>query len=476
MKNSSLFLILTCLVLFSCNEKPSGNQQVVILHTNDMHAHIDNFSKLAAYKSAIEDQYEHVILVSAGDLFSGNPYVDYHEEKGYPMIDLMNEVGYSVSVIGNHEFDYGQEILSERMEQANFPFICANFTVENDILEQPEASFSIAKNGLKLNFVGLVETGNDGLPSTHPLKVQGISFQHGFEVLDEIELDENANATIALSHMGFRSDLEMTSKTDMFDVIIGGHSHTLLREAIDTNNTIVVQAGDDVDWVGKLVLNFTNGELVSVEDEMVNLKEYTAVDSVIQFKIDAYYSNETLRESVGVALSTMRGKNELGALFTDAQVTMCNLDFCFQNNGGLRIYEIPEGEISIATVYELDPFGNELIQIDMSKAEIEGLIKSSYDRSPGINFQIGGGIYTIFTDENENWQYLELFDDKGVELHQDSTYSVGLNSYIVNSYTFDHADPGKSLNITTAENIISYLQKVGKVDYAGVVRQEIKKD
>ena len=89
--------------------------QLVILSTNDMHAHIDDYAKVAAFVS--QEQKAHpgrVVVLSGGDLFSGNPVVDHCDRpgKGYPIIDLMNRVGYRASAIGNHEFDYGQRVLS----------------------------------------------------------------------------------------------------------------------------------------------------------------------------------------------------------------------------------------------------------------------------------------------------------------------------------------------------------------------------
>ncbi|MFO8234556.1 MAG: hypothetical protein R6U04_04010 [Bacteroidales bacterium] len=92
-----LLLAFLILSFTSCNQKDSNENQIVILHTNDMHASIENMDKLAAYKEKIEKQYEDVFLVDAGDIFSGNPIVDFYEKKGYPIINLMNNIGYDIS-------------------------------------------------------------------------------------------------------------------------------------------------------------------------------------------------------------------------------------------------------------------------------------------------------------------------------------------------------------------------------------------
>ena len=109
----------------------SGQEKVVIFSINDMHSRIDNFSKIKPLIDKEKGKGNKVFFVSAGDIFSGNPIVDNYSEKGFPIIDLLNRTGLDISVIGNHEFDYGQSILSDRIAQANFPFICANFSGGN---------------------------------------------------------------------------------------------------------------------------------------------------------------------------------------------------------------------------------------------------------------------------------------------------------------------------------------------------------
>ncbi|MFT5965051.1 MAG: 5'-nucleotidase/UDP-sugar diphosphatase, partial [Flavobacteriaceae bacterium] len=110
------------------NQTPSqeGAIEVVLFAMNDMHGKIDRFSKVKPFIDQARAVSDKVFLVSAGDIFSGNPIVDFHPEKGSPIVSLMDAVGMDVSVLGNHEFDYGQAILNDRMSEAGFPFICAN--------------------------------------------------------------------------------------------------------------------------------------------------------------------------------------------------------------------------------------------------------------------------------------------------------------------------------------------------------------
>ena len=121
-----------------------------------------------------------VLLVSAGDIFSGNPIVDQHSEKGFPIIDIMNKTGFYISVLGNHEFDYGLSVLNDRIEQAEFEWVCANLDAQSSVLSQPDPYSTLTVGDLKITFLGLVETEGkptDTIPSTHPWRVADISFQ-----------------------------------------------------------------------------------------------------------------------------------------------------------------------------------------------------------------------------------------------------------------------------------------------------------
>jgi len=472
--------ILFSVALFSCSpngEDSEGTTKIVVLHTNDMHASLGNMPKLSAFKKEMDEKYEHVILVSSGDIFSGNPVVDFYEKKGYPMIDLMNRTGYQVSTLGNHEFDYGQKVLSLRMKQADFPFICANMQTEDALMPQPEPYAVIEKGDIKLLFLGLIELGNEGVPSTHPEKVSGIRFTDPIATAEEfMHLKDNHNAFIGLTHLGYETDRELAQTYHQFDAIIGGHSHTLVEEPEKINDVLLTQAGDDLQFVGKLELTFENGKLTDRSASIINLEDYQHTNEEMEQLVSEYENNESLSRVIGRAADTITGKQELGALFTDAQCAIHNLDFSFQNRGGIRIYQIPKGPIEVKTIYELDPFGNELIRYQMKPAEIKSLIANSYNRYDNIDLLIGGGSYSVKVNQEDKLQQVILRDEQGKELNPDSTYSVGLNSYIASSYQFDHEDEGKSLYVTTAQNIIEFIEKEGTIDYKGVNRVSVEKE
>jgi len=225
-----------------------------------------------------------------------------------------------------------------------------------------------------------------------------------------------------------------------------------------------------MNYAGIIRLTFRQGELTNKSSELVDMNNFHPIDKQIQTKVEKYNNNEALKEKIGYAASPIIGKEELGSLFTDAQTSMHNLDFAFQNKGGIRIDEIPKGKIRVKTIYALDPFGNELMKFTMTPAEMKSLIRYYYNRSYSPGLHISGGTYTMKINSSDEIEQIIVKDEQGDLLNADSIYSVGLNSYISDSYDFEHIDEGESLNITTAENIIKYIKQQDTIDYSEVKR------
>jgi len=168
--------VLFSVMLWSCNDsvEPVPTEEsfnLTIFHVNDQHGRLENFARIKHIVDQ-EKQNNNVLLVSAGDIFSGNPVVDNYPDKGYPIIDIMNQTGFDVTAIGNHEYDYGEATFKNRIEQATFEWVCANVDMSNSVIDQPPAFTTITVNDLKITFLGLVETnGSPGtIPSSHPCK------------------------------------------------------------------------------------------------------------------------------------------------------------------------------------------------------------------------------------------------------------------------------------------------------------------
>jgi 2',3'-cyclic-nucleotide 2'-phosphodiesterase (5'-nucleotidase family) len=197
-------------------------------------------------------------------------------------------------------------------------------------------------------------------------------------------------------------------------------------------------------------------------------------DAAVQAAIDKYNDNKELNRVIAIAENDFTGENALGGLMTDAVTVISGVNIAFQNTGGIRIGSIPKGDILLKDVYRLDPFGNEVIVYKMNIAEIQSLICNSFNRNKDVDLIPSGVKYTVVTDQNGLCTAVNLTNMNGAPLDPGKEYTVGVNSYIAASYSFDHRDAGASQFKTTAQTLIEYLGKMKNVSYDGVSRTRIE--
>lgn len=476
MKLKATFLIVAAFALFTVNnqslaQKSKKSTEIIILHTNDMHAQINNFGKLAYLADSLRKTHKYVFLVSAGDIFTGNPIVDMYPDKGYPMIDLMNKLHFVVNCVGNHEFDMGQELQNKRREQAHFPFICSNIDASGAVAKQYAPYFILKAGKIKIPLLGMIQLGANGLPDSHPSRLGGLKFTNGVEkAKDFLWLKQKYGMLIGLTHLGVETDEVLANTYPQFDVIIGGHSHTTIKKAMMVNNVMVVQTGSGLRNVGITTLQVTKKKITDRKYELVSLADIKNTDPEVQAMIDIYNLNPEMDKVVGYAETAFTNKSELGSLMTDAITAQMKVNFAFQNGGGIRISQIPQGNILMKDIFRLDPFGNEVVTYSMTYAEIKSLIINSYNRDKSFDLMPSGMTYTVIVDADGLCTDVEMKDLKGNLLDTARTYTAGVNSYIAASYKFDHKDPGTTNYNTTAQTLLEYLGDVKKVNYAGVRR------
>ena len=235
----------------------NGLKKITILHTNDVHSHIDPFPKndplnpsgggviaRANLINLVKKDNPHTLVLDAGDVFQGTPYFNFFG--GELELKLMSKMGYNASTLGNHEFDNGMEKLSKVLTHANFSFLNSNYTLKNTPLENKIKSHEIFNiNGIKIGVFGLgIEL--EGLVEKKLYK--GIKYLNPIEISKDISNDlkynHNCDLIICLSHLGFSyskdknimCDLILAKQTKNIDLIIGGHTHTFLDEPVKVKN------------------------------------------------------------------------------------------------------------------------------------------------------------------------------------------------------------------------------------------------
>lgn len=245
-------------------------KQLTILHTNDVHSHIDPFpeddakypgmggaAKRAAIIKQLRSKHQHVLLLDAGDIFQGTPYFNFFN--GQLDIDLMNRMGYDAATIGNHDFDGGIDTLALQISRANFPFINCNYDFSTTPVAGKVHKHIVLKKGkLKVGITGCgVEL--DGLV---PDKLfAGTTYTDPIlpvqEQADILKYEKKCDFIICLSHLGYQytnskvSDRVLAKQTNNIDLIIGGHTHTFLEAPVAEKNNMGKEVLiNQVGWAG----------------------------------------------------------------------------------------------------------------------------------------------------------------------------------------------------------------------------------
>lgn len=277
--------------------------KLTILHTNDQHSRIEpfdstyqrnpnqgGFARRAHLINEIRKQENNVLLLDSGDIFQGTPYFNLFG--GELEFKLMSMMKYDASTMGNHDFDNGLDGFLKILPNAKFPFICSNYEFKNTVLDGKTENFSIFnKNGIKVGIFGV------------GIQLEGLVGKKQYletKYLDPVEIaqhysnmlknEKKCDMVICLSHLGYKydrekkiSDIELSSKTENIDLILGGHTHTFLPEpqkyANRSGKTVLI---NQVGWAGLLL-----GRLDFYFDRNKNVNNITWNNTIIDEQIMA---------------------------------------------------------------------------------------------------------------------------------------------------------------------------------------------
>jgi 5'-nucleotidase len=292
----ALFGLGTLTSAFRNLEKSPENVKIVILHTNDVHSHLEPFpmndpkfaglggvERRAAMIKKIRSEEQHVIVLDAGDIFQGTPYFNMYG--GEAEIKLMSAMGYDASAIGNHDFDGGLDNLAKQLQHATFPLLCANYDFTGTPMEgktQPYKIFimdgvKVGVFGLGIEMAGLIDSRLYGKTVYQDPLIKSA------EMVNELRDKQKCDAVICLSHLGYKyendkiSDFVLAKKSRGIDIIIGGHTHTLLENPVnvrnrENENVVIAQVG----WAGIRL-----GKIEIFTDKKSRAKKITAVTTPI---------------------------------------------------------------------------------------------------------------------------------------------------------------------------------------------------
>ncbi len=448
------------------NQVAVGETEIAILSVNDMHSSIDQFPKFATMVDSLRAIYPNLLVFSAGDNRTGNPVNDQYDPINYPMITLMNTMGFDVSAVGNHEWDANIDNLQHDIERANFPFICANIIIPDSVKLDVKPYVLFENQGIRIAVVGMIELRSDGLPGTHPNNLKKVSFKRANTVLPDYKyLKNQSDAFILLSHCGFEEDLELAQANPWMDVIIGGHSHILIEHPSETNGVLITQSGSNLKYATLVKLKFKDGKLVNKDAVVLNVNGVKRENKEVSKMLNEFNDAPALNEAIATALTKFENKEEIGCMMTDAIREISGVDFAFQNTGGIRVDYLKKGPITIKDVYSIDPFNNEVIVYQMTGAQVKHFILNSYRKNGGFPSFVSGMNYTVGDDGKSVWVEMD-----GATFSTKEVYKVAFNSYMASTIDIKSEDEGRSTFKTSEEMIIEFLRKHKTVDYHGVSR------
>jgi 5'-nucleotidase len=269
----------------------SSAKKITILHTNDVHSHIDPFgpddgrnankggvARRATLVESIRKENPNTLLLDAGDIFQGTPYFNYYG--GELEFKLMSMLDYDLATIGNHDFDNGIDGLYAQMPHAKFEFVSANYDFSNTIMDTHVKPYKVfIKDGIKIGIFGLgIQL--DGLVDKNMYKetVYNDPIETAKDMTRILKEEQKCDLIICLSHIGYYykkypdrvSDLNLARATKDIDLIIGGHTHTFLpKPTIEKNsvgkNVLVNQVGAYGLYLGKIDFYFESGKSVKAD-------------------------------------------------------------------------------------------------------------------------------------------------------------------------------------------------------------------
>lgn len=449
-------------------------REIHILAANDMHAQIEVFPQLAALADSLRTIDPSLLIFSAGDNRTGNPINDKYILQGYPMVALMNQVGFNGSALGNHEFDALS--LKRLIGLSNFRYICANAfpSDSSGIKIVPCQVFDV--EGLKVGVIGCIQLNPKGIPSTHPDNLKGISFKPAEEVIPRYEyLSKECDATILLSHLGYPDDIKMAEQFPWLDLIIGGHTHTQLNGNEVKNGVLITQNRNKLHRVTYITLTVEDGKVVDKKAEYIDVRKYPKTVKVVEEMARFYNDNPTLRRILAIADTPFEAREELGCMMCDAFMEETGAEIGIVNPGGVRIESHPQGDITVRDVLEMDPFDNHAVVLELTGNEIAHMMLT-YCHNTLYSLPYVGGITCEITLEEqfpEKIKCIKLLTLDGKKLNMKKKYKVVTNNYIPATSEIPEGSD-HILNLETSDIIMQFLEKKKVVSYQGVSRQKIK--
>lgn len=455
-------------------------QKFTLLHSNDMHGDfmaevmegsgelIGGLGLLSGYISKVREEEEHVIFTISGDMVQGS-LIDA-EYKGASTIELMNFLSPDVVTLGNHELDYGLPHLLFLEKVANFPIVNANLYIKKygKRLMTPYVILNIGS--FDIMFIGIItEKVMDSL-ALDKLIGTFVSIEDAAEEVGKIcnaYKNHDIDLTIALTHIGFESDLELAKllKPEWgVDMILGGHTHTVLEQPEIVNSIIVAQAGYGTDQIGRfdMIVDEKTNSIAEWVWQLVPINEKTStVDtsledylSTYKNEVDEKYNSIITRFSVKLSHPSREVETSLGNLFADALADNSDTDVMLLGSGSIRSEELGP-VVTLASLKECFPYDDSLTRYTITGKQLKDIfshiMRIENRDGEGECYQVNKKVRSIYSESQRRLEDLYINDKR---VNDEQHYTITLQSY----------------HVTNAENNLGIsLEELNKLNSSRVV-------
>jgi 5'-nucleotidase len=443
------FLVIAVVIPLSAQQKPDCIVKVTLLQVNDVYqfAPVDlgtrgGLARVLTLKKEIEKQSPNTLFLLSGDTIS--PSVESITYKGAQMIDAWNTAGLDYSTFGNHEFDFGPDVLRQRMKESKFKWIVANVIDKKTGKPFGDAPPFVIRefDGVKVGIFGLTleETKITSRPGPD------VEFLNPCEtarkMVSEIH-DRGVKTVIALTHLSMSEDKEV-ARCSGVDVIIGGHEHTLLESA--SGGAPIFKMTADARELGQIDLNISKntGAVESIDWKVIPVTDKTKDDpqfAAINRKYGALLeelSHVVGRSSVDLDARSAIGRTQetnVGDFIADAFRTATGADVGLMNGGSIRADEIIRaGPLTRRDVLSILPFKNRVVKVELSGATLRqvlehGVARSAEDAEPGRFPQVSGIKFTFDATRPPGSRIVSLTVN-GKSLDEKKAYTLAASDYV----------------------------------------------
>jgi 5'-nucleotidase/UDP-sugar diphosphatase len=460
---------------------------LTVLHTNDHHGRFwknrDGEYGMAARKTVVDTIRREVaaaggfsLLLDGGDVNTGVPESDLQD--AVPDFRGMNLLGYDAMAVGNHEFDKSPFILRMQRDLAKFPMLSANIYRKGERMFEPYKVFDLG--GLRVGVLGL--TTEDTAKMVHPDNIRDIEFRNPIVEASRVvpELRAKSDIVIAATHMGHYEggrhgtqapgDVEMARKVQGIDLVVGGHTqnpacmkaeNVLDRAYVPAgdcrpdrqNGTWIVQAHEWGKYVGRADFQYRQGALTLVKYSLIpiNLKRQVQSadgkvslvtympeiaedkDMLALLKPFQDFGQQQLLVEVGSTDAKLEGDRSvvrsqptaLGVLVARAMMERGRADFAMVNAGGVRD-SLPAGKLNYKDILKVHPFGNTIVTVDLTGAEVMDYLTVAAKMSPGSGaFPQFAGIDLVFSQG-----IVAQASIGGAPIDRTKTYRMAVNNFV----------------------------------------------